>query len=294
MRLNGMQGVVMGQATQEDDTEDPSPGWAKRPSDSTNESIPNPAWIGPMHVGCCVVEILGPMQLLCVVLAFVAAIFLIAEYIREDGGPDVARTIAGLLFIFVCIYLVHLVKSIYLLKALRREVSRFRNLNRRLKGEVEDVALQNREYTAKNEDHRQLNEQLSGKIGDLEHVQQQLFVLSMECDGNVIKATQLVERLERNTKLNTSNSIHLFFGHADRNKNGRIDVEEVDTFVDSLCFFKGHFPAFEPDNIRQALIEQGGMSMDQIRNLVDSMMPDAASPSNSAVDGCSLSTEMIS
>jgi len=285
----------MSQATTEDDAEDDAedarPGKANKPADSP-ESLPHPIWIGPYHVGCCVLEILGPMQLLFMVLAFAAIIFLVAEYLREDGGWDVLRTIVGVLFIVVCIYVAHLVKSIYILKALRREVSRFKNLNRRLKGEVEDVAVQNREYTAKNADHRLLNQQLSGKIGDLNHLEKQLYVLSMECDGNVIKATQLAERLERNTKLNTSNSIHLFFGYADRNKNGRIDVEEVDAFVDSLCFFKGHFPSFEPDRIRRTLTEQGGMSKDEILGLVDSMLPGEPSGTNSA-DGCSLETEVI-
>jgi len=134
-----------------------------------------------------------------------------------------------------------------------------------------------------------LNQELSGKIGDLENLEQQLGVLKWNCDGNVIQATQLIERLERNTKLNTSNSIHLFFSYADKNKNGRIDVDEVDAFVDSIRCFKDHFPAFESEKVRRNLTEQGGMSEDHIRGFVETMMPDGGSRGSNA-DICSVST----
>jgi len=214
------------------------------------------------------------LQLLFLFLAVTALGFLIAEFLRDDGGPDTARTISGVLFILVCLYLVYLVKTIYILKAFRREITMFKSLNRRLKGEVVGFAVQNHEHTAKNNEHRKLNQELSKRVDELQSLEQRLSMLSTECNGSALQAAQLIERLERNTKLNTSNSIHLFFGHADKNKNGRIDVEEVDSFVESLCFFTKHFPAFKPEAVKADIITQNGLSLDQVHKLVDSMLPD--------------------
>lgn len=232
------------------------------------------AWIGPRHVGCCVVEIHGPLQLLFMFLAVVAFGFLVAEFLRKDGGPDAVRTISGMMFIFVCIYLAYLGKAIYILKGFRREIAIFKGFNRRLKGEVIGMAVQNQEYTEKNDEQRKLQEELSEKVRDLSSIQQRLSMLSSECNGSVLQARQLIERLERNTKLNTSNIIHLFFGHADRNKNGRIDDDEVDSFIESLSFFTDHFATFKPEALKAAILEQGGLSREQVQELVDSMLPD--------------------
>lgn len=239
--------------------------------ESNKSSRPCTLW-GPKHVGCCVIEIHGPLQLLFMFLAVAGLGFLIAEFLREDGGPDVCRTISGMLLIFVCIYLAYLGKAIYILKAFRGEIALYRALNRRLKGEIVGMAIQNQIHTAKNDEQRKLNEELSEKIDDLRNLEQRLSMLSTECNGSVLQATQLIERIERNTKLNTSNSIHLLFDHADRNKNGRIDIEEVDSFVQSLRFFTDHFAAFKPDVLRAAILKQGGLNLDQVQKLVDSML----------------------
>jgi hypothetical protein len=240
-------------------------------SEANKNSRSSPLW-GPKHVGCCVIEIHGPLQLLFMFLAVVGLGFLIAEFLREDGGPDIFRTISGVLLISVCIYLAYLGKAIYILKAFRGEISLYKSLNRRLKGEIVGMAIQNQIHTAKNDEQRKLNEELSEKIDDLRNLEQRLSMLSTECNGSVVQATQLIERLERNTKLNTSNSIHMFFDQADRNKNGRIDIEEVDSFVESLRFFTDHFAAFKPDVLRAAILKQGGLNLDQVQKLVDSML----------------------
>merc|ERR1719362_424378 len=110
-----------------------------------------------MHVGCCVLEINGPLQLLFAFLALLALIFLIVEWVRNDGGFDVARTISGVIFVAVCVYLGWLSKAIYILKAFRKEIDTFRALNKRLKGEVEVMIQENRTYAAKNAEQDKAN-----------------------------------------------------------------------------------------------------------------------------------------
>jgi len=229
-------------------------------------------WIGPKHVCCCVVEIHGPLQLLFFFLAILALVLLIVQYVRF--GFEVVRTIMGVLFIGVCIYLIWLGKAIYILKAFRKEVDKFRSLNKRLKGEVENLAQQNANYDMKNQEHEKLNQDLSGRVEDLAHVEKQLSVLSSECNGSVQQARQLIERLERNIKLDTVNSVFLFFDRADRDRNGKVDGNEVGLFVDNLGFLWKHLPSFDGAQMKASIMESGGLSLDQVHKLVEIMMLD--------------------
>jgi len=227
-------------------------------------------WIGPRHIGCCVLEIYGPLQLFFAVLFLAAVVFLIVEYARE--GYDTARTIAGVLFILVCLYLVWLGKAIYILKAFKKEIEKFRSLNKKLKENVQKLETQNKEYEKQNMEHQALNQELGDKIGDLSHVEKQLSVLSAECNGSVQQARQLLERLERNIKLDTVNSVFLFFDRADRDKSGKVDGTEVNLFVDNLGFLWRHLPQFRPEEMKAAILEQGGISLEQVHKLVEAMM----------------------
>merc|ERR1719414_2909672 len=112
-------------------------------------------------------------------------------------------------------------------------------------------------------------------------------MLSADCNGSVQQARILLERLERNIRLDTVNSVFLFFDRSDRNKNGRVDVEEVDMFVDNLGFLWKHLPAFQPASLKQAIIEKGGLSLDQVHKLVEAMMLD-----QEAVDAAALSNKL--
>mmetsp|Transcript_102652 Transcript_102652/g.203782 ORF Transcript_102652/g.203782 Transcript_102652/m.203782 type:complete len:295 (-) Transcript_102652:58-942(-) len=278
--------LMYGKASElEDGTTRPDECW----NETTKSSQPS-AWIGPKHIGCCVIEIHGPLQLLFMFLAVTAVGFLIAEFLREDGGLDAVRTISGMLFIFVCIYLTYLGKALYIVKAFRREIVEYKVLNRRFKGEVVGMAIQNQSYIEHNFEHRKLNTELSEKVGDLTNLEQQFSMLSTECNGSVVQATQLIERIERNTKLNTSNLVHLFFGHADKNQNGRIDAEEVDSFVESLRFFSSYFATFKPEALKAAILEQGGLSLDQVQKLVDSMLPDGELEEQEDADAVAVTT----
>jgi len=256
----------------------------KESDDSEAKTV---AWIGPKKVCCCTLEIHGPLQLVFVALALAAIVFLFIEYLRDDGGPDAPRTIAGVLFILVCFYLVYLGKAIYILRAFRREIDKFRGLNQRLKGEIDNLSEQNKEYNAKNVEHENLNRDLSEKIGTLGHVEEKLTMLSADCNGSVQQARVLLERLERNIRLDTVNSVFLFFDRSDRNKNGRVDVEEVDMFVDNLGFLWKHLPAFEPTAMKKAITEQGGLSLDQVHKLVEAMMLD-----QDAVDAATVANKL--
>jgi len=230
------------------------------------------AWIGPKHVGCCVLEINGPLQLLFAFLAFLAFIFLIVEYVRSDGGFDWIRTIAGVVFIVVCVYLGWLSKAIYILKAFRKEIDNFRALNKRLKCQVEVMTEENREYAEKNADQKKYNQSLQDKVQDLSRVQGQLSILNNECKGNVEQAHQFLERLERNMKLDTVNSVLLFFDRSDTDKNGCISVDEVNKFVHQLSFLWSGVPGFDIEVVKAAIIEAGGLSLNQVSQLVEAML----------------------
>mmetsp|Transcript_152749 Transcript_152749/g.470344 ORF Transcript_152749/g.470344 Transcript_152749/m.470344 type:complete len:305 (+) Transcript_152749:81-995(+) len=242
------------------------------------EPTPAAAWIGPYHVGCCVVEIHGPLQIVFGALAALASVFLIVELWRE--GFDTLRFIAGLVFISVCVYLVWLGKAIYLLKAFRKEIEKFRGLNQQLKGEVAKLETQNQSHDSKNKEQRRLNGELSDRVSDLSRVERQLGVLSVECQGSVAQARHVLERLERNVKLNTVNSAFLFFDRADRDRNGRVDGGEVSHFVDSLAFLWCHLPHFDAARVKASIAQQGGISLEQVHKLVDGMMldPEAGDP----------------
>jgi len=230
------------------------------------------AWIGPKHVGCCVLEINGPLQLLFAFLAFLAFIFLIIEYARSDGGFDWIRTLAGVVFLVVCVYLGWLSKAIYILKAFRKEIDTFRALNRRLKGEVEVMTQENREYAEKNAEQDRHNQSLYDKVKDLSRVQNQLSILNNECKGNVEQAHHFLERLERNINLDTVNSVLLFFDRSDSDKNDCISADEVDKFVHKLNFLWSNVPGFDLEVMKAAIIEAGGLQHKQVPQLVEAML----------------------
>lgn len=232
------------------------------------------AWCGPKKVCCCTVEILGPMQVFFMVMALGAIAFLIAEYVRKDGGPDATRTIQWVLWILVCIYLVWLGKSIYVLRGFRMEIDKFRALNNKMRKEVEDLTAQNHEYAAKNTEHEKLNQDLAAQVNSLGHVEQRLSSLSGDCNGSVKQARQFLDRLERNLRLDTLNSVFQFFDRADRNRDTRVSGEEIDMFVDNLGFLWKHLPSFDPGEMKAAIAEQGGITIDQVHKLVEAMMLD--------------------
>lgn len=253
----------------------------------------NVAWIGPHHVGCCVIEIMGPLQLFFSVMVLVATAFLIIELYRE--GVETLRLIGGILFILVCMYLAYLSKAIYLIKAFRKEIDTFTNLNKQLKGQIQTLETENQEYDAKNKEQGQLNQELSQKIGDLAKVEKQLSVLSTQCHGNIEAAKGLVERLERNLKLDTVNSVFLFFDRADQDKSGCVDGIEIAQFVDSLGFLWQHLPQFDASRMKASIAKQGGLSLEQVHRLVDTMMmaPETDDPATLAekVEGALIASD---
>jgi len=243
-----------------------------RPSkDCDDGDVKTTAWIGPTHVGCCVLVVTGPLQLLFVFFALVAFIFLLIECARS-GGFDWTRTIAGVTCIAVCVYLGWLSKTLYILEAFQKEIKTFRALNRRLRGEVEAMTQENREYAEKNAEQDKNNRSLQGKVQDLARVGGQLSILNNECKGNVEQAHQFLERLGRNIKLDTVNSVLLFFDRSDSDKNDCINVDEVGKFVHRLNFLWSGVPGVDLEVMKAAIIEEGGLSLKQVHPLVEAML----------------------
>mmetsp|Transcript_2741 Transcript_2741/g.6396 ORF Transcript_2741/g.6396 Transcript_2741/m.6396 type:complete len:294 (+) Transcript_2741:53-934(+) len=236
-----------------------------------NECEESAACIGPFHLGWCVVEIHGPVQVIFMVVGVAALTFLTIEVYR---GADTWRVIGGVIFVFVCAYLVWLGKAVYLIKAFRREIDKLKDLRQKLQGEVLKLEEQNREYESKNKAQDTTNQELSHKITDLSYVQKQLIVLSEECQGNVRQARQLLNRLERNLKLDTVNSVLLFFNRADQDTTGKVEGSNIPLFVDNLGFLWRHLPHFHPERVKAAIARKGGISLEQVHELVDSVMRD--------------------
>merc|ERR1719510_2142021 len=130
----------------------------------------------------------------------------------------------------------------------------------------------NTEYAVKNAEQDKHNQSLHDKVQDLSRVEGQLAVLNSECKGNVEQANQFLERLERNIKLDTVNSVLLFFDRSDSDKNGLISVDEVGKFVHKLNFLWSNVPGFDLEVMKAAIIEGGGLSLKQVPQLVEAML----------------------
>jgi len=237
--------------------------------------VPGVALLGPYHVGLCVVEIIGPLQVVFAVLALAALIFLLVEWIRE--GLDVLRTAVGVAFALLCLYLVWLSKSIYLLRAFRKEIDRYSLNNRELQGEVAQLEDHNRSHEANNREQERLQAELSDRVSDLFQLERLLGVFSQECKGSVLLARQSLERLERNVKLDSVNSALLLFTRANRDGDGKVSGGEVFKFVDSLSFLWSHLPHFEAERMRATIAKRGRLAPEDVPKLVDGMMSELES-----------------
>lgn len=266
-------------------------------------------WYGPKHLGFFVLELYGPMQLLFWCLSILALVLLIIEISKqsEDEGIDFHRfsTAVGC-FVFASL-LGWFSKALYILRLFRIEICNFRRLNKDLEAQVEgltkniqELGQENDKYKTENGRHEELNktlserlaeheaqnrmqeelnsklnaevEELQGSVKDLKHVEDQLLLLSNECAGSVEQARGLLDRLERNLKLDTVNTVFLFFDRCDRNHDGKIDTTELDVFVDNLSHLWKHVDGFDKGKLKESLIEQGGISLEQAHTLVDSIM----------------------
>lgn len=144
--------------------------------------------------------------------------------------------------------------------------------NADLKAQVAVVASQNGAFRGENAQYKTQNKLLLDNVKDLQRVEAQLAVFTRQCHGSVSEARVLLERLERDLRLNTVNTVFLFFDRADLNRNGKIDPEEVPLFVNNLSFLWRHLPCFDQDQLQTRLVRQGGVTLEQVHELVNSMM----------------------
>lgn len=141
-----------------------------------------------------------------------------------------------------------------------------------LSREKEDLTNQNSDYRRCNAEHERRGQELEAQISDFKRVETQLALLSTECNGSVVEARKLLERLDRNLKLDTANAAILFFDRADRSRSGRLDPSEIPVFVDNLSFLWRHLPTFNKERLKASLIDKGGISLEEVHSLVDEMM----------------------
>merc|ERR1712079_798680 len=112
------------------------------------------------------------------------------------------------------------------------------------------MTQENKEYASKNAEQDKHNQALQDKVQDLSRVGGQLSILNNECKGNVEQAHQFLERLERNVKLDTVNSVLLFFDRSDSDKNDLISVDEVGKFVHKLNFLWSGVPGIDLEVVK--------------------------------------------
>lgn len=272
---------------------------------------------GPFKLWCCVVEVYGYCQVLFWLLATAALVFVIWEIARK--GSDFWRIAAVAGFFLTSGLLVWFAKGIYVLRLMRKETGRYRKLNDEMKTKLEDLTGNNEGYKKENanqehlnkelkdqvencngqitnmktqneEHHRQnkiqekLNTELAKKIKDLQHVEKQLGLLSQECQGSVTQARTVLERLEKNIRLDTINSVFLFFDRCDSNKDGTVEVSEIEKFVDSLSFLFKKLPTFNQEKMKKELKAQGGITLDQVHNLVEAILKEEDEKDPKALD----------
>lgn len=269
----------------------------------------NQLWFGPKHVGCFVLEIYGPMQLLLWALILPAMVFLGIEIDKQskEDFVDYHRYSTAIGCVAFAIVLCPFAKALYIIKLLRMEILNFRKLNRALQTQVEeftkqvgDFAKENDTYKTANSRHTELNAELcqqfekqqrecirqeeintklshevgdlKATVSDLQRVEKQLLLLSNECAGSVEQARGLLTRLERNLKLDTVNTVFLFFDRCDRDNDGKIDASELDLFLNNIANLFKHVEGFSKQNMRASLLDQGGLTLEQAHTLVEAIM----------------------
>lgn len=226
--------------------------------DGKKDRSPEPLWFGPKEVGPIVIELHGPMQLVFWFLTAVAIGGMCIECIRGKKNWWGLGFVGHVGFFLCAAYLSWIGKAIYILKMFRREIERLKACNE--------------EYEKQNKEHAKLNGELQDKINDLGKVEDQLKILANECAGSVEAAKALLTKLEGSVKLNCVSAIFVFFDKADRNSNGKIDESEVDLFVQNLSFLFSHLPQFNKDDMKATLKAQGGISLEQVNDLVNAIM----------------------
>mmetsp|Transcript_88282 Transcript_88282/g.248591 ORF Transcript_88282/g.248591 Transcript_88282/m.248591 type:complete len:376 (-) Transcript_88282:57-1184(-) len=271
-------------------------------SDYEVDQVDKELWFGPKQFGCCMIEVFGPLQIFFWLVSVVAFVVLVVEIAKQTGDEiiDLHRYLASIGFFVVAIALGWFAKLLYILKIFRAEIGRCKHLNARLEGDLTCLELQsakfeeenlryqnlndelrteNEHFRTENDRHARLNHEasknitsLAAKVVDLQHVERQLAILSKECAGSVQQARSILDRLERNTKLGTVNTIFLFFDRCDTNKDGLIDEHELELFVEHIDNLFKHLEGWNRDTMKSNLLEKGGLTISQVHTLVDIIM----------------------
>jgi len=279
---------------------------AVRPfEEDDDEGLAKHMWFGPVDLVVCKVGLYGPCQLGFVLLALVALVFLIIEI--DNPRSDEVRYIQVIGFVISSLLLSWFAKALYILKQFREEAGRFRKMNDEMDESLKTMEAQNKELKAENdrhktnnkdlngsleglkvvmqcleketeasrtinENHQKVNRNLSEKVAKLGHIEQRLEKVSSECKGGVHEVRIVLDRLERNIRLHTVNSVFQFFDRCDRNKDGRIADGEVKLFVDNIAVLFQHLPSFDKEQMQSVIMDQGGLHLDQVYGLVDALM----------------------
>lgn len=141
-----------------------------------------------------------------------------------------------------------------------------------LRQRVDVLGVTNVRFSQENTEHQRLNGDLTQQVDDFQVLEKRLAQLAKDCGGSTEEATSLMEKLERNVRLDTVNTVFQFFDRQDRNRDGKIDDDEIDMFVDSLSMLWRQLPSWDPEQMKESIREQGGLNLDQVHTLVEAMM----------------------
>jgi len=214
----------------------------------------------------------------------------------EESPSDVARILTAACFLAAAAYLTWIGKGIYIMKWIRLEVVKLMGLNKKLEASIDELVLQSTEFKDNNAEHGRLNQEmaqqldelhgqqdtlalqnmegqkinkvLTAQVAELKQVEHMLETLALECSAGVDEVRGLLSRLEKDVRIDTVNTVIQFFDRTDRNKNGKIDPEEINLFVDNLSMLWKHLPGYNKDKMKAAIVEQAGVTMEQLNEML--------------------------
>eukprot|EP00401_Gymnodinium_catenatum_P062345 CAMPEP_0117475706 /NCGR_PEP_ID=MMETSP0784-20121206/9933_1 /TAXON_ID=39447 /ORGANISM="" /LENGTH=627 /DNA_ID=CAMNT_0005269961 /DNA_START=28 /DNA_END=1911 /DNA_ORIENTATION=+ len=113
-----------------------------------------------------------------------------------------------------------------------------------------------KQLRAENAHYQELNEDLAVKVNDLAELQVGFEKFQALCGCNVGKARALIAKSNTKIKMQGTAVVTQLFKAADKNKNMKIEPDEVDGFVRSIELVFRSLPNFDSTPIRQKLEEE--------------------------------------
>merc|ERR1712187_367020 len=125
------------------------------------------------------------------------------------------------------------------------------------------------EHLGKENDRlEKVNEDVAQQVLELSHLQRGFEKLQSECQGNVSKAQELIEKSNTSVKMSAIGVVTRLFKDADANHNFIIDPNEIDAFVSNLDTVFRSVDGFAPEKVR-AILSKTPLHANELKQIVD-------------------------